>query len=809
MGGTEGGDKKGRASSVVQQLQKQKEEDETVLAPPSQPMHTGNSTTTNNVKKQLTRGAGPPSSPQASPRGKPYVLGKERVGRITTASSTSSGSAQSPPSSEEHSGGAGAGLNPMFVLAHFCEMHGPSVLLCTQLISAPWLSSSTATPPSSSSSSRHSPSAEEGSLPRREGASCWSPHGASVLSPRGTSTPSPWSSVTVHVSGVADGGRGSTAVCPSCHVLPSDSGFFSVSENSEDGAYFITTRYPSASYARIRTACVRALSCEFSPGGEGPMFFGDEENGFCLSYVFKVHDLLARGFVRWYGVLFLAPHASLLASMDFVVGSIEGIAKDLESQSASIFAKEKEERDRQAQARSSEPRASLPANQALHTLRSRLSFPTGPGAFRRRQIHANAPLRGLDALIGDKGLPAKLHSSFAWILQHWERQHLISVLKPFEKLSQPLPKSTISPDLGGTNTSSTCSTGVIEQPEGPIEGENVLTFGSLKQLMHALGSSNFDALLYNVLCGNQVVVRGQCRPLVASVLLLLMELLPRRCATAKMWEMDVYHESWEFNFLGLSREVVIPTYVSPESYALVDIFPHRLSPAKMLEHSPTPPPPSPSSSLPILPLPLSVHCGATDLVLSSPRSLTPTTTTISPSDSTNTMTPSSMLSHLLDSSSGPTPFTVSPSPSPPCSPCSFNAWTSYRYDCQAHITGVRSTLQGEIMETLRLNLPDSVENQRLRMSKQVWRSKAKAFFMISKIMENETDIRLQVFMNATNMAEADLPVLRFWTTGLRHTPSFHEFLATRSKAVAIPRTTTFVGSLSSSFSRKPPASLAV
>jgi len=126
-----------------------------------------------------------------------------------------------------------------------------------------------------------------------------------------------------------------------------------------------------------------------------------------------------------------------------------------------------------------------------------------------------------------QGLPAKLHSSFAWILQHWERQHLISVLKPFEKLSQPLPKSTISPDLGGTNTSSTCSTGVIEQPEfvstgcfdsypsdancrslshkrGPIEGENVLTFGSLKQLMHALGSSNFDALLYNVLCGNQV-----------------------------------------------------------------------------------------------------------------------------------------------------------------------------------------------------------------------------------------------------------------------------------------------------------------
>jgi hypothetical protein len=47
-----------------------------------------------------------------------------------------------------------------------------------------------------------------------------------------------------------------------------------------------------------------------------------QENGFCLSYVFKVHDLQARGFVRWYGVLFLAPQASLLASTDFLVGFV-------------------------------------------------------------------------------------------------------------------------------------------------------------------------------------------------------------------------------------------------------------------------------------------------------------------------------------------------------------------------------------------------------------------------------------------------------------------------------------------------------
>ncbi len=49
------------------------------------------------------------------------------------------------------------------------------------------------------------------------------------------------------------------------------------------------------------------------------MLVNAQENGYTLSYIFKVHDLQARGFVRWYGVLFIHPHISLVTSSDHLI----------------------------------------------------------------------------------------------------------------------------------------------------------------------------------------------------------------------------------------------------------------------------------------------------------------------------------------------------------------------------------------------------------------------------------------------------------------------------------------------------------
>ena len=42
-----------------------------------------------------------------------------------------------------------------------------------------------------------------------------------------------------------------------------------------------------------------SLSCEICPGREGPIFFGEDANGYVLSHTFYLKDSQARGLRRW------------------------------------------------------------------------------------------------------------------------------------------------------------------------------------------------------------------------------------------------------------------------------------------------------------------------------------------------------------------------------------------------------------------------------------------------------------------------------------------------------------------------------
>jgi hypothetical protein len=45
---------------------------------------------------------------------------------------------------------------------------------------------------------------------------------------------------------------------------------------------------------------ILSLSCEICPGREGPIFFGEDANGYVLSHTFFLKDSQARGLQRWY-----------------------------------------------------------------------------------------------------------------------------------------------------------------------------------------------------------------------------------------------------------------------------------------------------------------------------------------------------------------------------------------------------------------------------------------------------------------------------------------------------------------------------
>lgn len=73
---------------------------------------------------------------------------------------------------------------------------------------------------------------------------------------------------------------------------------------------YLTSRSPDdpQNYAQLRTAVIRALSCEVLPKGmpEGPFCFGDSSTGYTIAYVFRLPDPKARGRRRTYAFVALA-----------------------------------------------------------------------------------------------------------------------------------------------------------------------------------------------------------------------------------------------------------------------------------------------------------------------------------------------------------------------------------------------------------------------------------------------------------------------------------------------------------------------
>ncbi|KAL6045358.1 Exportin-5, variant 3 [Balamuthia mandrillaris] len=569
------------------------------------------------------------------------------------------------------------GVRAIVALTHFCELHGPNLMFCTQMFSLSPSSSANASPSydllssicaadggsatpllnldkiwsslglvtaSSSSSASVSPCASASSSPTSSPPlSSRSPSRSRSYSSSSSASSSSSSSSSSSASTSEIGNM--TPGCPSCNCLPTDSGFLSFdsltpatiaslqekSSSKEDGEeaetkaaeakdkhkqnsrtqqthqpttttssagerIYVTLRYPAPLYSLLRTACVRSLSCEFCPGREGACCFGDEINGYALSYVFKLHDLQARGFVRWYSLLFIHPsmHA-IAASWDIITSDFQHIIKELQERVEHTFVKEKNEReelDKAAGVNGGHRNASHLANNKAsaklsaailnrNLLPSTSHFPSGPGAFRRRQVHNSAPLRGLADLYGDGMLYRRLHTYFSCTLRDWDqflytspRLHASITLPP----SQQTPRkfATLSMMNGGATGSAMVSheSTIQQQSKGEIDEDDGTIFRSSQQLFQAVGAKKMKAIIYNVATGNQLVVRGPNAALVTSILRLMKQLIPPQCCSVMEFEHE-YHASWECNFLGLSSEAKIPDYIfQNSSFAyVVDIVP--------------------------------------------------------------------------------------------------------------------------------------------------------------------------------------------------------------------------------------------
>ncbi|XP_008320866.1 folliculin isoform X2 [Cynoglossus semilaevis] len=414
-------------------------------------------------------------------------------------------------------------MNALVALCHFCELHGPRTLFCTEALHPPSPSSQPGVP---AAGDRDGEREGEGLTMRAN----------SSATQRGE-------------------------MCEGCRSLPaSHPGFVSIDD--ETGIRFLSHQHPRQPqlFSVVRQACVRSLSCEVCPGREGPIFFGDEQHGFVFSHTFFIKDSLARGFQRWYSIVMVAmDRIYLINSWPFLLRHLKLTIQSLQSTALKVFDSEQGVCPQRAV--------------RMNTVFSPAVFP--------HQRSGNAA-RSLTSLTQHPNLWASLHCSFSWLLKACGSRLTEKLLEgaPTEDTLVLIERQTEQEEEmscwggaeggaskqqhqsgGELGLSFLCDDSKLHELPGP-------KFRSLRHLRQVLGVAEFRQLAWHVLMGNQIVWRGADLSLTQSAFKVLKSLLPVGCVRCVPFS-DQYEEAYKCNFLGLSPDVPIPAHVSSSEFSLL------------------------------------------------------------------------------------------------------------------------------------------------------------------------------------------------------------------------------------------------
>uniref|UniRef100_A0A8C5DE10 Folliculin n=1 Tax=Gouania willdenowi TaxID=441366 RepID=A0A8C5DE10_GOUWI len=423
-------------------------------------------------------------------------------------------------------------MNALVALCHFCELHGPRTLFCTEAL--------------------HPPSPTPSSL-------------VGAVGPGDRDADREGEGLTMRANSSATQ-RGD--MCEGCRSLPaSHPGFVSIDD--ETGIRFLSHQHPRQSqlFSVVRQACVRSLSCEVCPGREGPIFFGDEQHGFVFSHTFFIKDSLARGFQRWYSIVMVAmDRIYLINSWPFLLRHLRLTIQSLQSTALKVFDSE----------------------QGVCPQRAvRMNSVFSPAVFPHHRS-GNAA-RSLTSLTQHPNLWASLHSSFSWLLKACGGRLTEKLLEgaPTEDTLVLIERQTEEEMSCWEGAEGGCGpTPQRHQSESKLSHDFLYNnanlvelpgpkFRSLRHLRQVLGVTEFRQLAWHVLMGNQVIWRGADIGLIQSAFTVLKSLLPVGCVRAVPYSTQ-YEEAYKCNFLGLSPEVPIPSHVSSSEFSvLVDVVRDR------------------------------------------------------------------------------------------------------------------------------------------------------------------------------------------------------------------------------------------
>ncbi|EGW30168.1 uncharacterized protein SPAPADRAFT_144237 [Spathaspora passalidarum NRRL Y-27907] len=153
--------------------------------------------------------------------------------------------------------------NYIICLAHFCELHGPSTIVCTQ--TGPVKDKSKYLIPANSKSQQ---------------------------------------------------------ACQSCQlILPDNSINIITKDKPDEDTLFVSTHYPASQtrFTSLTKLVMKSLSVETTADLSKPMFFGDVVYGYCINKIFKINDANARGSERKYSLMVISDvESDLLMNWDII-----------------------------------------------------------------------------------------------------------------------------------------------------------------------------------------------------------------------------------------------------------------------------------------------------------------------------------------------------------------------------------------------------------------------------------------------------------------------------------------------------------
>ena len=414
-------------------------------------------------------------------------------------------------------------MNAVIALCHFCELHGPSILFCTQAFHC----------------INHNPedvlNGAEASL-----SACGNFNHSSLVwfakeketvfeeepnsEERTTETPKK-----------SHGSEPRQSTCVACSSLQQgEPGLISIDRESHIS--YISRQYPEDQelYSIVRHACVRSLSCEVCPGREGPIMFGDEASGYVFSHTFFLKDSQSRGFQRWYSIIcVMMDRVYLVNSWQFLITNFRQIIDKLQNKADTTYRAEKVDNPI--------------ADQRLHM--PAIQFHLNNNQFIRTR-GGNQHYRSLVDLVGDKSIFQYLHKYFAWILKASGQRYCEQLVE--------------GPSLADYSLLEGADENLRQKEIGPV-------VKSLRHLSKFLPHDEFKKLACHIVIGDQLIVRGRNSSMVSSVLNALMELIPSGCCRVEPHAME-YQDSWKCNFLGLTGMCKIPDDVlSSNLYILVNV----------------------------------------------------------------------------------------------------------------------------------------------------------------------------------------------------------------------------------------------